>query len=81
VAEELQRIIRDRGVAGTAGDLLEAYTQQATRSLRPLTNPTLKGLLRRVIGTIFGDSIIEGYCRDRQARNAAGGRGGADPAS
>jgi geranylgeranyl pyrophosphate synthase len=81
VGGELQRIIRDRGVADTARDLLEAYIQQATRSLRPLRNPTLKGLLRRVIGTIFGDSIIEGYCRDRQARNAAGSRVGADPTS
>ena len=80
VAEELQSIIRKRGVIDTAQDLLESYTQQATRSLRPLRNPTLKGLLRRVIGTIFGDSVIEGYCRGFEARNDAGGRDGAEPA-
>ena len=64
-----------------ASELREAYEQQAISSLRTLTNPTLKGLLRRVIGKIFGDNLIEGYCSEFEARNAAGGAPGAQPAS
>ncbi len=52
-------------------DLLEAYKEQAIRSLRPLTNATLKGLLRRVVAKIFGHQLIEGYCDEYETRNAA----------
>ena len=36
-------------------------------------NATLKGLLRRVVGKIFPRQLIEGYCSEFEARNAAGG--------
>jgi hypothetical protein len=60
------------GVLQKARELRAAYEQQAINSLRALTNPTLKGLLRRVIGKIFGNEhLIEGYCSEFEARHAA----------
>ena len=70
---ELARILQERGVLQKARELRAAYEQEAVHSLRPLANPTLKGLLRRVIGKIFGNEhLIEGYCSEFEARNAAG---------
>jgi geranylgeranyl pyrophosphate synthase len=81
VADEVQQMIRDRGVVDKAEELLEAYTQQAIRSLSELKNSTLKGLLRRMVGRIFGESLIEGYCSECKARNAEGRERGAEPAA
>jgi geranylgeranyl pyrophosphate synthase len=75
---EILRLLRERGAIEKAGELLEAYKQDAIRSLRWLDNPTLKGLLRRVVGKIFGERLIEGYCSEFEARNAAGRPAGAE---
>ena len=50
--------------------LLETYKEEAVRSLRDLENPNLKGLLRRVIGKIFNDVEIKGWCNEQEQRNA-----------
>ncbi len=50
--------------------LLETYKEEAIRSLRDLDNPNLKGLLRRVIGKIFNDVEIKGWCNEQEKRNA-----------
>lgn len=71
-APELREMLRARGVLEKAEELLEAYKEDAVRSLRFLSNATLKGLLRRVVGKIFGERLIEGYCKEFEARNAAG---------
>jgi geranylgeranyl pyrophosphate synthase len=81
VAPQLRRILAERGVLDKADELLEAYKEDAIRSLRFLANPTLKGLLRRVVGKIFGEKLIEGYCSEFEARNAAGRAAGAQPAA
>ncbi len=82
VRSELQAILDQRGVVDKARELRNAYEMEAVHSLRPLTNSTLKGLLRRVIGKIFGDKhLIEGYCTEFETRNAAGGATSAEPAS
>jgi len=73
VAEQVQRILRERSVIDKARELLSAYEEQAVRSLRFLHNATLKGLLRRVVSKIFPRTLIEGYCSEFEARNAAGG--------
>ena len=39
-----------------AAALLEAYKEQAIRSLADVDSPSLKGLLRRVVGKIFTSS-------------------------
>ncbi len=44
--------------------LLETYKEQAVRSLAELDNANLKGLLRRVMGKIFNDLEIKGWCRE-----------------
>ncbi|MEQ8762956.1 MAG: hypothetical protein RL885_03445, partial [Planctomycetota bacterium] len=62
--------------------VLGAYENQAIAALDPLRTQSLKGLLRRVIGKIFGDEhLIEGYCSEFEARNAAGRAPRAEPAS
>ena len=71
VAGKVERILADRGILEKAEDLLEAYKEDAIRMLRYLSNPTLKGLLRRVVGKIFGEHPIEGWCSEFEARNAA----------
>ena len=79
-AEDVMRILETRGVTQKANDLLEAYKEEAVRSLRFLSNATLKGLLRRVVGKIFSEQLIEGYCSEFEARNAAGRTAGANSA-
>jgi geranylgeranyl pyrophosphate synthase len=77
---ELAALFERRGVLQKARELRAAYEQQAVNALRTLANPTLKGLLRRVIGKIFGNQhLIEGYCSEFEARNAAGRTPGAAP--
>ena len=80
VADEVQRILRERGVVDKAAELLNAYEEQAIRSLRFLHNATLKGLLRRVVGKIFPRTLIEGYCSEFEARNASGREAGTQSA-
>jgi geranylgeranyl pyrophosphate synthase len=53
--------------------LLETYKEEAIRSLRDLDNQNLKGLLRRVIGKIFNDVEIKGWCKEQRRFNAARG--------
>ena len=80
VADDVQRILRERGVVNKANELLNAYEEQAIRSLRFLHNATLKGLLRRVVGKIFPRTLIEGYCSEFEARNASGREAGTQSA-
>ena len=80
-AGEVRRIVRELGVIDKTDDLLEAYKEEAIRSLRFLSSPTLKGLMRRIVGKIFGEKLIEGYCSEFEARNAASRATGAESAS
>jgi geranylgeranyl diphosphate synthase, type II len=50
-------------------DLLDSYRERALRSLLSLTNPSLKGLLRRVAGKIF-QVEMRGWCSERETRDA-----------
>src|SRR5579864_1587103 len=68
---EVHRVFASSRAIEKAEELLEAYKEDAIRSLRFLSGPTLKGLLRRVVGKIFGEHLIEGYCSEFEARNAA----------
>ena len=49
--------------------LLESYKEIAIRSLQNLENANLKGLLRRVLGKIFNDLEIKGWCREYEVKN------------
>ena len=79
--DDVHRIVTERGVLDKAEDLLEAYKEDAIRSLRFLSSPTLKGLMRRIVGKIFGEKLIEGYCSEFEARNAASRATGAESPS
>ncbi len=54
-----------------ARTLLETYKEEAIRSLRDLENPNLKGLLRRIIGRIFNDTEIKGWCKEFEQQKTA----------
>jgi len=70
VADGFATLLEERGVARKACELRDAYEQNAVNALRVLENATLKGLLRRVIGKIFGDKLVlEGYCGEFEAKN------------
>jgi geranylgeranyl pyrophosphate synthase len=61
-------------------NLLEAYKEEAIRSLAGLENPSLKGLLRRIVGKIFNELEIKGWCSERQAGDPASREAGAEAA-
>jgi geranylgeranyl pyrophosphate synthase len=72
VRDELDAILARRGVLQKARDLADAYERKAVESLQTMPHASAKGLLRRVIGKIFGDGdLIQGYCGEFEARNAA----------
>ncbi len=81
LADDVRRIANGCGALDKADDLLEAYKEDAIRSLRFLASPTLKGLMRRIVGKIFGEKLIEGYCSEFETRNAASRATGAESAS
>ena len=49
--------------------MLETYKEQAIRALQNVENSNLKGLLRRVLGKIFNDLEIKGWCREYEVKN------------
>jgi geranylgeranyl pyrophosphate synthase len=78
---EVHQVFKTSKAVEKAEELLEAYKEDAIRSLRFLSGATLKGLLRRVVGKIFGEHLIEGYCSEFEARNAASRAAGAQAPS
>ena len=59
----------EAGALERCQDLLERYKEEAIRSLGDLENASLKGLLRRVLGKIFNDTEIKGWCKEFEAAN------------
>jgi hypothetical protein len=57
------------GADQRARTLLETYKEEAIRCLRDLENPNLKGLLRRVLGKIFNELEIKGWCKEHEVEN------------
>lgn len=62
-------LARELGVVDKTRELLNAYQEQAVRALRFVENPTLKGLLRRVVHKIFPLVLLEGTCSAQEAKN------------
>jgi hypothetical protein len=65
--KDIEKVLAKLKVEKLASDLMESYKSQAIGCLYRLTNPDLKGLLRRVIGKIFNDFEMMGCCNDRKA--------------
>lgn len=66
---EIQALCRKLGAVQRAEEFLQSYKEEAIRSLRELENASLKGLLRRVIGKIFNDAEIKGWCGEFEEKN------------
>lgn len=67
--DQVEALLRELKADERARTLLETYKEHAVRALATLDNPNLKGLLRRVIGKIFNDTEIKGWCREFEQRN------------
>jgi len=72
-------LLRELTVEDRARALLEAYKEQAIRTLPALQNASLKGLLRRVVGKVFRVEI-KGWCSEFETRDVAGRPAGAEAA-
>ncbi|MBM3835092.1 MAG: DUF116 domain-containing protein [Verrucomicrobia bacterium] len=68
-AEQIEAIYAELKADERAQTLLETYKEEAIRSLRDIENANLKGLLRRVIGKIFNDTEIKGWCKEFEEKN------------
>jgi geranylgeranyl diphosphate synthase, type II len=68
--EQIEALYAELKADERARTLLETYKEQAIRSLADLENASLKGLLRRVIGKIFNDTEIKGWCKEFEQKNA-----------
>jgi geranylgeranyl diphosphate synthase type II len=62
----LARLCRELKADERCEHLLESYKEEAIRSLVPLENASLKGLLRRTLGKIFNDVEIKGWCKEHE---------------
>ena len=69
-AERVRQAIAESKADEKAALLLESYKEQAIRALDGLAEPTLKGLLRRVLGKIFDELKFEGFCREAEQERA-----------
>ena len=78
--DRIECALADLQVADRCRRLLDAYKEEAVRSLAVLDNASLKGLLRRVVGKIFNDIELKGWCSEFQARNAASRAAGTEVA-
>jgi geranylgeranyl pyrophosphate synthase len=67
--EQVEALYSELGADARARTLLETYKEEAIRCLADLENPNLKGLLRRVIGKIFNDVEIKGWCKEQEEKN------------
>ncbi len=68
-AQSVRSACADAGALDRCTDLLERYKEEAIRSLAQLENASLKGLLRRVLGKIFNDTEIKGWCKEFEEAN------------
>ena len=68
-SERIEALYEEVGATERANVLLETYKEEGIRCLRDLQNQSLKGLLRRVIGKIFNDTEIKGWCKEFEEKN------------
>jgi geranylgeranyl diphosphate synthase, type II len=78
--EAVLRALGSLKVQDRCDALLQGYKEQAIRALAELEHPTLKGLMRRVVGKIFNDLEVKGWCSEFEARNATSREARADAA-
>lgn len=79
-APQLRAALHALQVEDRCRSLLDGYKAEAVRALLDVENPTLKGLLRRVVGKIFNELEVKGWCSEFEARDAASRTAGAQAA-
>ncbi|MBI5692901.1 MAG: polyprenyl synthetase family protein [Verrucomicrobia bacterium] len=67
----IEALYAEVGATDRAEVLLGTFKEEAIRSLHDLENHNLKGLLRRVLGKIFNDVEIKGWCKEQEKINRA----------
>ncbi len=70
--DEAKRVVGVLGGGERARQMCESYKEEAVKVLSEIDNPSLKGLLRRVVSKIFGVEV-KGWCSEFETRNAASG--------
>ncbi len=70
--DRIRHIVRDTKTDERTLLLLETYKETAIRSLQDVDNANLKGLLRRVLGKVFNDLEIKGWCREFEVKQGLG---------
>ena len=68
---DVEQLYLDLKADERARTLLETYKEEAIRCLRDLENASLKGLLRRLVGKIFNETEIKGWCKEFEQKNGA----------
>jgi geranylgeranyl pyrophosphate synthase len=68
--DSAREIVQRLGADERSKQMLESYKEEAVRTLMAVQNPSLKGLLRRVISKIFSIEV-KGWCSEFEKRNAA----------
>jgi geranylgeranyl pyrophosphate synthase len=79
-APRLRAALDELQVEARCRALLDGYKAEAVRALMDVENATLKGLLRRVVGKIFNELEVKGWCSEFEARDAASRTAGAQTA-
>lgn len=79
-AARVESLLRELKADDHCRRLLESYKDEAVRSLMLLEHPSLKGLLRRVVGRIFNGVEIKGWCKEQEQINARRRADGGDAA-
>jgi geranylgeranyl pyrophosphate synthase len=69
---DVREMMHRLGAIDRSKQMMESYKDQAVRTLTDVPNPSLKGLLRRVVSKIFGVEI-QGWCSEFEKRNKAMG--------
>jgi geranylgeranyl pyrophosphate synthase len=67
---EVEKLFSEYQIADRCKVLQESYKEEAIRCLTELENPSVKGLLRRVISKIFTVEVKD-WCSEFETRNAA----------
>lgn len=69
--QSIEALFVEYQIEDRCSTLFESYKEDAIRCLALLNNPSLKGLLRRVVSKIFTVEVKD-WCSEFQTRNAAG---------
>ena len=65
---EAKECIHRLGATDRSRQMMESYKEEAVRTLMDVENPSMKGLLRRVVSKIFGVEV-KGWCSEFEKLN------------